>query len=201
MRNNSVLLVVDAQNDFMPGGSLAIPDGDKIIPVINSLLNKFDLVIFTQDWHPEDMTAFASNHKGKNPLDKYKTKKGEEDILWPDHCINNSFGAKIHKDIKISSINGDFYFFKKGLTKDDHPYSGFGAEGLELFLNERGIKNVYVCGLATDYCSGDTALDAAFLGFKTFFVKDGNKGLSENLAPTYLNLWKNYIEVIESWEI
>jgi len=201
------LVIVDVQYDFLPvseedfanglGGALAVPDGNEIIPIINKLLPKFELVIFTKDWHPENMDAFASSHVGKKPLDTYKV-SGVKDILWPDHCVANTRGSDIHDDIDFSLIKGDFYIFKKGLEKDYHPYSGFGGTNLAEFLRSKGVDEVYVCGLATDYCSRDTALDAVKGGFKTYFILDATRPINFNLTETLQILLKKEIKIINS---
>jgi nicotinamidase/pyrazinamidase len=191
--NKKALIVVDAQYDFMPvskedyengmGGALAVKEGDQIIPVINELLKNFDLVIFTKDWHPIGMNAFASSHKSKKPFDTYEV-NGVSDTLWPDHCVQNTMGAEIHKDIDFSLIKGDFYIFKKGLDKNCHPYSGFGAEGLLEFLQERKVEELVIVGLATDFCVKDTVLDSVKYGFKTTVIWDGCRGILEDLTST-----------------
>ena len=204
------LIVVDAQYDFMPatdenykngqGGSLAVPGGDQIVPVINKLLPEFDLVIFTQDWHPEGMKAFASSYKTKKPFDTYKV-KGKEDTLWPDHCIAESYGAMIHEGINLDLIKKDVYFFKKGLEKDKHPYSGFDGTGLGFFLREKNVDQIFVTGLALDYCVKDTAVDGAWLGFKTVVIEDATASISEDLNATYQAFLDNNVKMIESWEL
>ncbi len=212
MKNRKALIVVDAQYDFMPvseedykngmGGALAVKDGDQIIPVINDLLNEFVLIIFTKDWHPMGMKAFASSYKTKKPFDTYKV-KGEVDTLWPDHCIQNTRGADLHEDIDFGSIDGDFYIFKKGMDKNSHPYSGFGAEGLEDFLNEKGVEQVFICGLALDYCVRDTAVDAALKGFESIVLIDATKAIaqdSEGLLDTLMDFQEAGVKIIESWE-
>ena len=209
MKNRKALIVVDAQYDFMPaseedykngmGGALAVREGDKIVPIINDLLPEFDLVIFTKDWHPRGMKAFASSYKTKKPFDKYK-KKGVEDTLWPDHCVQNTRGADIHEDINLDLIEGDLYIFKKGMDKNDHPYSGFGAEGLEEFLNERGVEEVFIVGLALDYCVKDTAVDAAMKGFDTVVIEDGTRPIDPNINPTLREFQQAGVKMIESWE-
>lgn len=178
------LIVVDAQYDFMPGGALAVENGDQIIPVINNLLPNFELVIFTKDWHPNDMDAFVSQHLDKKVFDEYQTQDGESDVLWPAHCVQNTRGADIHEGIDLSLINGDMYIFKKGTQKYSHPYSGFGAEGLEEFLRERGVTSLFIVGLALDYCVKDTAVDAAKLGFETTVIADGTRAIDPNINPT-----------------
>lgn len=209
MKNRKALIVVDAQYDFMPvseeayqngmGGALAVKDGDKIIPVVNEMLKRFDLVIFTKDWHPTDMDVFASMHKRRKPFNKYKFKSGE-DTLWPDHCLQNSRGADIHEDIDMSLIDGDFYIFKKGMERDKHPYSGFGADGLEEFLNERGVEDIFIVGLALDWCVKDTAIDAAMKGFDTVVIEDGTRSISPNINPTLKAFQEAGVKMIESWE-
>jgi len=210
MKNRKALIVVDAQYDFMPaseedyangmGGALAVMDGDQIIPVINELLKKFDLVIFTKDWHPVGMKAFASSYKTKKPFDTYKV-NGVEDTLWPDHCLQNSRGADIHEGIDFGLIEGDFYIFKKGMDKNSHPYSGFGAEGLEEFLNEREVEQIFIVGLALDYCVKDTAIDSAMKGFETIVIEDGTKPIDPNINPTLTDFQDAGVKMIESWEL
>lgn len=210
MKNRKALIVVDAQYDFMPateenyknnlGGALAVTDGDQIIPVINELLTKFELVIFTKDWHPEGMKAFASSYKTKKPFDTYKV-NGVEDTLWPDHCIQHTRGADIHEDIKFENIDGDFYIFKKGMNQKQHPYSGFGAEGLEEFLNNRGVHEVFIVGLALDYCVKDTAIDAAMRGFDSVVIEDGTRPIDPNINPTLELFHQAGVKIIESWEL
>lgn len=200
MKNNRVLLIIDAQYDFMPGGSLAVTDGDKIIPVINALIPKFDLIIFTQDWHPEGMEAFSSSHEGKKPFEQYINSLGETDTLWPDHCVQDTHGAEIHEGIDISKITGDFYFFKKGMDKNKHPYSGFGAEGLKEFLDEKGVTKVFIVGLALDYCVKDTAIDSAMAGFDTIVIQDGTKPIDPNIDKVLEDFNDAGVKMIESWE-
>jgi nicotinamidase/pyrazinamidase len=198
------LIVVDVQQDFCPGGSLAVPDGDSVVPIINDLLPKFDLVIFTKDWHTPDMEAFASQHKGAKPFDKYfPTIKPEvEDTLWPDHCVADTPGADLHPGIDFAKCAKDFYFFKKGTDKDFHPYSGFAGTELEEFLKLRNVDDVYVCGLAMDYCCKDTAIDAANYGFKSVFIINATKEISEEgKIETIKELTEHGVKIIEDWEL
>jgi nicotinamidase/pyrazinamidase len=152
------LIVVDMQNDFCPGGSLPVKDGDKIIPIINRLMDKFQLIVATKDWHKE-----RSEHFKK----------------WPLHCIADSFGAEFHKELNIDKISK---VFLKGTSLADDGYSGFEADdNLEKFLRSKGVKEVYICGLALDYCVKATALDSVKAGFKTFIIEDATKPVSENI--------------------
>jgi len=202
------LIVVDVQYDFCPvsdedfknglGGALAVPDGNGVVPVINSLLPKFDLVIFTKDWHPEKMKAFASSHKGKKPFDTFTNKDGVTDTLWPDHCIQNTRGSELHDDINFDLIKGDFYIFKKGTEKNNHPYSGFGAEGLSDFLKEKGVTETVIAGLATDFCVKDTVLDSVKEGFDTTVIWDGCRGISDDLTPVLNEFFDIGANVIDS---
>jgi nicotinamidase/pyrazinamidase len=206
------LIVVDAQYDFMPvtekeykngqGGALAVPNGDQIVPVINELLPQFDLIIFTKDWHPKGMKAFASSYKTKKPFDTYKV-KGKEDTLWPDHCIAESYGAMIHEgiDLDLMKDEAEVYFFKKGLEKDKHPYSGFDGTGLGFFLREKNIETVFICGLATDYCCKDTAIDANNEGFETFFIMNATKPINPDITKTIKELHLHGVKMIDSWQL
>ena len=161
------------------------------------MLPEFDLVIFTMDWHPNGMDAFASTYKGKKPFDKYTNKNGIEDVLWPDHCVQDTVGAQLHDNLDFGKIKGEMYIFKKGLEKNKHPYSGFGADGLIEFLKERDITDLYITGLATDYCVKDTALDGVKNGFKTNLVWDATRGIADDLGPTMLELFDNDVNVID----
>jgi nicotinamidase/pyrazinamidase len=200
MRNKKALIVVDAQNDFMPGGSLAVKDGVQIIPKINNLLSEFELVIFTKDWHAPDMNAFASSHKNTHPFDTYII-DDIEDTYWPDHCVANTPGADLHKDIDFGKIDGDFYIFKKGINKDEHPYSGFGADGLKEFLEEKEVTDLFICGLATDYCVKETAIDSANLGFKTYMILDATKPIAEDITDTMEDLYNTGVNIINTWQL
>ena len=200
------LICVDIQNDFMPTGSLPVNDGDKIIPIVNDLLSRFKFVVFTQDWHPANHKSFASQHEGKNVFESIEL-NGLQQTLWPDHCIQNTYGAQIHKDIKFDNIHGNFYIFKKGIDKDVDSYSGFYDNGrknsteLAEFLNENKIDRVFICGLAGDYCCKYTAIDSAMEGFKTIFILDGTKSISNDLTETLKELKDSNVDIIESWEL
>jgi nicotinamidase/pyrazinamidase len=176
------LILVDIQNDFMPGGPLAVPGGDEIIPLVNELQNSFTLVVATQDWHPQSHKSFASNHPGKKPFESI-TLHGLEQVLWPDHCIQGSRGAQIHPAILINKVEG---IFRKGMDPEIDSYSGFydngykKSTGLAGYLRERKIKKVYVCGLAADYCVYYTAKDSLKENFETYFIEDATRAIDTN---------------------
>ena len=179
----NALLVVDVQNDFCPGGALAVAEGDQVVPVVNRLMPHFDLVVATQDWHPPDHGSFAANHPGKQPGDMIEL-DGLEQILWPVHCVQGTRGAEFHPDLKAQQI---VRVFRKGTDPRIDSYSGLfdngrrKATGLGDYLKRRGIRNVYVAGLTTDYCVQFTALDAVELGFRTAVILDATRGV--DLAP------------------
>lgn len=179
---NSALLIVDVQNDFLPGGALAVNHGEEIIPVINDLQEKFDFIVATQDFHPSDHGSFAANHKGKSPGEEIEL-DGLAQILWPVHCVQGSDGAEFHEElnpIKWKAI------FQKGINPEVDSYSGFFDNarkedtGLGDFLQNEGIINVFVTGLAQDYCVKFTALDSVSLGFQTFLITDATKAVNVN---------------------
>lgn len=173
------LVIVDVQNDFMPGGRLAVPEADKIIPVINKLQNHFDLIIATQDWHPQNHTSFASNHPGKQPFEKL-IMDGLEETLWPDHCVQGSTGAEFTSGMETRKIA---VIFRKGMNPEVDSYSGFYdnhrkiSTGLSGYLKEKGISNVYFCGLAADICVYFTIKDALKEGFSARLIEDASQPL------------------------
>lgn len=195
------LLVIDAQYDFMPGGSLEVKQGDEIIPVINKILPEFDLVVFTKDWHPKIMDAFASSHKGKKPFDTYQTKSGETDTLWPDHCVQYTHGAEIHTGIDLNKIKGETYTFAKGLEIESHPYSGFGGTILAEFLREKKVEHVFIVGLAMDYCVLDTAIDAVMEGFGATVILDGTRAIASDVTETIIMFEEAGVKIIKSWQL
>ena len=175
------LIIIDAQKDFMPGGSLEVPEGDKIVPVVNDLQEKFDLVIATQDWHPQDHVSFASNHEGKAPFDKIEW-HGMEQILWPDHCVQNTDGADFHPNLNMKKVEA---IFRKGMDKGIDSYSGFydnGHEkntGLAGYLRERKAKELYFSGLAADVCVQFSIKDALKEGFSTTLIEDATRAIDD----------------------
>ena len=200
MKHKTALLIIDVQNDFCPGGSLAVPEGDMIIPVINKLLPEFDLVIFTKDWHPADHISFNTRLLSDN-IDK------EFFGFWPEHCVENTPGADLHPDINFKNIKSDFYIFKKGMDRDIDSYSGFydndhkKSTGLGEFLKEREITDVFVCGLTLDLCVKYTAIDSANLGFKTAVIEDACKPIDQNINEVLVAFNEAGISFIESWEL
>ncbi|MGR3815135.1 MAG: bifunctional nicotinamidase/pyrazinamidase [Cognatishimia activa] len=166
MRN--ALIVIDVQNDFCPGGALAVPEGDQIVTGINALMPEFDAVILTQDWHPAGHSSFASSHSGKGPFETVEMAYGTQ-VLWPDHCVQGSGGAEFHKDLNTTRAD---MIIRKGYNPAIDSYSAFFENdqttptGLEGYLKTRGISDVTMVGLATDFCVNFSALDAAKLGLK-----------------------------------
>ena len=169
------LILVDLQNDFCPGGALAVPAGDETIPIANRVMPHFSTVVVTQDWHPTDHKSFAVNNPGTKPGDVIEV-NGISQTMWPAHCVQETSGAEIHAGLDRAKVAD---LFKKGTDPDFDSYSGFfdtgrkKATGLAAYLNERWIKQVYVMGLATDYCVKWTALDAKELGFDVYLIVDG----------------------------
>jgi nicotinamidase/pyrazinamidase len=181
------LILVDIQNDFLPGGALAVPDGDRIIPLINRLQAAFPLVVATQDWHPANHGSFAANHPGKKIFEQISL-NGLSQTLWPVHCVQETPGAELAPALQRERIAK---IFPKGTDAGIDSYSGFfdnghrRGTGLGEGLRAKGVTEVFVCGLATDYCVKFTALDAAQLGFKTFFIADASRGV--NVQPDDVN--------------
>jgi nicotinamidase/pyrazinamidase len=175
------LIIVDVQNDFLPGGALAVKDGNLVIPVINDLQNKFDLVVATQDWHPADHKSFASSHPGKNIFEAIEL-DGLTQVLWPDHCVQETKGAEFSSELQTKKIEA---IFRKGMDKNIDSYSGFfdngkkKSTGMGDYLKGKGVTTVFVCGLAADYCVYFTAKDALELGFQSTIVSDATKAIDE----------------------
>ena len=175
------LIVVDVQNDFCPGGALAVSHGDEIVPIINGLMAReyFDLIVATQDWHPANHLSFASQH-GKTPGEMIEL-NGVPQVLWPEHCVENTGGAELVEALKTSRIAR---IFQKGQKREVDSYSGFfdndhqTETGLGDYLKSENINMVFVCGLATDYCVKYSALDAKALGFETTLIEDASSGVN-----------------------
>jgi nicotinamidase/pyrazinamidase len=198
----SALIVVDVQNCFTPGGSLAVKGGEEIVPLINTIAKSFQNVVLTQDWHTPGHISFASSHPGKKPFDTVKLKYGTQ-ILWPDHCVQGTDGAAIHKGIDISRAQ---LIIRKGFNPQVDSYSAFieadgkSKTGLDGYLKARGIKSVYVVGLATDFCVAWTAMDARKLGFDATVIEDACRGIDTqgSLAAAWKNMQKAGVKRIQS---
>lgn len=173
------LILIDLQNDFMPGGALAVPRGDEVVDVANRLSRRFDYVVASQDWHPAGHRSFASQHPGRRPGDVIEL-EGLEQVLWPDHCVQDSPGADFHASLDRSGVSA---VIQKGTDPELDSYSAFfdnarrRATGLEPWLREHGVGAVCIMGLATDYCVKFSALDAASLGLRTSVVREGCRGI------------------------
>jgi nicotinamidase/pyrazinamidase len=198
------LVIVDVQNDFTPGGSLAVPDGDLIVPVINRLQEHFDLVAATQDWHPKNHVSFASNHPNEMPFNKIDI-HGEDQTLWPDHCIQGTKGAMFHPDLETDRISA---IFRKGMNPYVDSYSGFYdnrhqiSTGLSGYLKEKRITELYFCGLAGDICVYYTIIDAIREGFSSTLIEDASRPLShETFAFLKKELSEMGVRILNSDEI
>lgn len=175
------LIIVDVQYDFLPGGSLEVPRGDEIIPIINNIQKDYDLVVATQDWHPAEHLSFASQHDGKLPFEQIDL-DGLDQILWPDHCVQESYGSEISEELNTSRIEA---IFRKGMDPNIDSYSGFYDNGkrkdtgLSGYLKARKIDEVHVCGLAADFCVYFTAMDSIAEGFKTSIISKATKAIDK----------------------
>jgi len=179
---SDVLIVVDVQYDFLPGGALAVPDGDAVIAPINRLAKIFRHVVLTQDWHPQGHASFASSHASKQPFETTELHYGTQ-VLWPDHCIQGTQGAEISRELDIPHAA---LIIRKGHNRRIDSYSGFmeadrkTPTGLAGYLRERGFKRIFCAGLATDFCVAWTALDAAAAGFETCLIEDASRPIDTN---------------------
>lgn len=186
------LLVIDVQNDFMPGGALAVPRGNEVVPVINRLAQAFDHVVLTQDWHPAGHASFATSHAGREPFQTTMLPYGEQ-VLWPDHCVQDTPGAALHADLHVPHAR---MLIRKGHHAGVDSYSAFleadrtTQTGLAGYLREHGVRRVVCVGLATDYCVAWSALDARAAGFEAVVVEDACRAIDLNgsLAAAWRNL-------------
>lgn len=175
------LIIVDVQYDFLPGGSLEVPKGDEIIPIINNIQKDYDLVVASQDWHPQGHLSFASQHENKLPFEIIDL-DGLEQVLWPDHCIQESYGSQISEDLQTNRVEA---IFRKGMDPKIDSYSAFYDNGkrkdtgLAGYLKTRNIDEVHVCGLAADFCVFFTAMDAISEGFKTSIISKATKAIDK----------------------
>ncbi|UUX50730.1 bifunctional nicotinamidase/pyrazinamidase [Nisaea acidiphila] len=176
---DTALILIDIQNDFCPGGALAVADGDAVVPVANALIDKFETIVLTQDWHPADHSSFASNHPGKDAFSLIEMPYGPQ-VLWPPHCIQGSEGAAFHKDLVTDKAN---LIVRKGFRSAIDSYSAFfendheTTTGLAGYLKDRGISKLVMTGLATDFCVRFSAVDAAKLGFSVTLAEDGCRAI------------------------
>jgi nicotinamidase/pyrazinamidase len=189
-----VLLVVDVQNDFMPLGALAVPRGDEIVPVVNALARRFANVVLTQDWHPPRHISFASSHPGRKPFERVRLPYGEQ-ILWPDHCVQGTSGAALHADVAIPHAQ---LIVRKGYHANVDSYSTFveadgkHTTGLAGYLRERGIRQVFLCGLATDFCVAWSAVDGRSAGFEVTVIEDACRAI--DTAGSLAAAWQSMRE-------
>lgn len=176
------LIIVDVQNDFCPGGALAVPGGDQVIGAIHKISSRFEHVILTQDWHPAGHTSFASSHPGRKPYEMINLSYGPQK-LWPDHCIQGTEGAEFHPALNLQQAE---HTVRKGFHPTIDSYSAFfendrtTSTGLDDYLRERRLTRVFLAGLAFDYCVGYSALDGKRLGFPTFVIQDGCRAINLN---------------------
>ncbi len=190
--NKDVLIVTDIQNDFCTGGALAVPGGEKVIPAINRIAEKFENVVLTQDWHPEDHVSFVSNHRHKRPYDTIELSSGSQ-VLWPDHCVQGSAGAEFHRALETARAS---LVLRKGIHRDIDSYSAVYENdhktptGLAGYLRERGLKTLFFAGLAFDFCVRYSAEDARRAGFETVVIEEACRSidLDGSVAATHHSL-------------
>jgi nicotinamidase/pyrazinamidase len=201
----AALIVVDVQNCFIDGGTLPVKGGADVVPVINKLAGVFENIVVTQDWHTAGHASFASTYSGKKPFETTKLKYGNQ-VLWPDHCVQGSDDAALHKDLKLPTAQ---VIIRKGFHKDVDSYSAFEeadrktSTGLAGYLKQRGIGTVYVTGLATDFCVAWTALDARKLGFQVYVIEDATRAIDLNgsLAAAWKQMAAKGVKRIQSTDI
>jgi nicotinamidase/pyrazinamidase len=205
INEEDVLLAIDLQADFMPGGALAVEGGDEIVPLVNRLMTRFENVVVTQDWHPPTHASFAASHEGAKPFDTKRLHYGDQ-TLWPDHCVQGTAGAAFHADLKVERA---LVILRKGMRTRIDSYSAFveadgkTTTGLSALLKARGVKRVFACGLATDFCVAHSALDARAEGFATFVIEDACRAIDANNSLAHAWARMNAAEVwrIQSREI
>ena len=201
----SALIVVDVQNGFVTGGALPVKDGEAVVPVINKISAGFQNIVVTQDWHPAGHLSFASSHPGKKPFETTELSYGTQ-VLWPDHCVQGTDDAALHKDLKLPT---EQIIIRKGLHKKIDSYSAFDeadhktTTGLAGYLNARGIKTVYVTGLATDFCVAWTAMDARTAGFTVYVIEDATRAIDLNgsLAAAWKAMADKGVKRIQSTDL
>jgi nicotinamidase/pyrazinamidase len=200
-----VLLVVDVQNDFIPGGALPVKDGDQIVPLVNQLAAGFEHVILTQDWHTPGHVSFASSHAGKKPFETTTLRYGSQ-VLWPDHCVQGTPGADFHKDLRVPHAE---LVIRKGYRKHMDSYSAFleadgkTTTGLTGYVRDRGFRRVFLVGLATDFCVCWSALDARKVGLGALVIEDACRGIDTqgSLAKAWAQMTKAGVKRIRSGDV
>lgn len=203
--SHSVLIVVDVQNGFCSGGGLPVPNGEQVVPVINAVAPAFNNIVLTQDWHPADHASFASSHAGREPYQTIELSYGAQ-VLWPEHCIQGSRDAELHAGLNLARAQ---LVIRKGFHAGIDSYSAFleadrrTSTGLAGYLNARGLDEVFVCGLATDFCVAWTALDARQAGFKASVIEDACRGIDLNgsLATAWASMVKAGVNRIQRADI
>jgi nicotinamidase/pyrazinamidase len=205
LRDSDVFVVVDVQNCFLPGGSLAVKGGDEIVPLVNRLAKRFRHVVLTQDWHTADHVSFASQHAGKKPFDTVALPYGAQ-VLWPDHCVQGTEGAMLHKGLDIPHAE---LILRKGYRRDVDSYSAFveadrkTQTGLGGYLKQRAIQRAFFAGLATDFCVAWSALDARRQGFEALVVEDACRGIDTqgSLAKAWADMSSAGVKRIQSSDL
>ena len=203
--DRDLLVVVDVQNDFIPGGALPVKEGDQIVPLINTIATKFTHVILTQDWHTPGHTSFASAHSGKKPFETVTLVYGTQ-VLWPDHCVQGTPGADFHKDLKIPHAQ---LIIRKGYRQQMDSYSAFfeadgkSTTGLTGYVKDRGLTNLYFVGLATDFCVCWSALDARKVGLQAVVIEDACRGIDTNgsLGKAWAQMQQAGVKRMQSKEL
>jgi len=201
----SALIIIDVQNCFLPGGSLAVKDGEQVVPVINRIAKSFANVVLTQDWHTAGHVSFATSHSGKKPFETVDLAYGKQ-VLWPDHCVQGTDSASLSKDLAVPHAG---LVIRKGFNKSVDSYSAFTeadgktTTGLAAYLKARKVKRVFLAGLATDYCVAWSALDARKARFETFVIEDACRGidLQGSLAKAWADMAKAGVKRIQSGDI
>ena len=202
---SAALIVVDVQNCFVEGGTLPVGKGAEVVPIINKLASAFENIVVTQDWHTPGHASFASTHAGKKPFETTKLSYGNQ-VLWPDHCVQGTDDAALHKDLKLPTAQ---LIIRKGFHNDMDSYSAFEeanhktATGLAGYLKQRGIKTVFVTGLATDFCVAWTAMDARKLGFEVYVIEDATRAIDLNgsLAAAWKQMASKGVKRVQSADI
>ena len=201
----TALIIIDAQYGFMPGGGLAVADGDAIVPVVNRIAPRFANVVLTQDWHPADHISFAANHPGRAPFETITLPYGEQ-VLWPTHCVQGTRDAALHDDLRVPQAQ---LIIRKGFHRDVDSYSAFmeadrrTSTGLAAYLKARGISKLYLCGLATDYCVAWSAQDARAAGFEATVIEDACRAIDLNgsLARAWADMAAAGVGRVQSTDI